>query len=134
MMRKLISLTILPMLLWACESSKPMEVTLLQGPSLPHALADSATMRWLTDAGTNSQVAYRKMIEEDWQFALGKTRMLRAGLVENEVVLKELIPGVLYEYRIFTGDQELASDSLLFCPDTLTSGKSRKNTKTQGNL
>lgn len=74
---------------------------LLRAPYLQMALGDSMTVRWRTDRGTAARVEYRTS-DGRWLATEGAVRPTNTGVMENEVVLKDLRPGARYDYRVFT--------------------------------
>lgn len=101
----------------ACKSGgEPNNsLELLRRPYLQSAIADSLTVLWRTNEGTNAKLAFKQPEESKWSFVSGQTRKTNTGIIENEVALKSLIPNTAYQYRIYTDDVLLLEqDSLYF--------------------
>lgn len=81
---------------------------LLRQPYLQTALADSITVIWRTSAAYNCALAYRQEGSQEWKHINGQINPKRVGGFENQVNLRGLQPGKLYQYRLFTNGQELA--------------------------
>ena len=78
--------------------------TLVRYPYLQLALADSTTVFWRTDRGGRASVDYQERGGGgEWRRTVGLVRPTSTGLVENEVVLCNLRPETVYEYRIGGG-------------------------------
>lgn len=92
---------ILSSIFGAC--SAPLhEVTIKREPYLQAAIADSISILWRTDTGSTCKVEYQLTGMEEWTIAKGIVRPTNTGLIENEVVIKDLQSNGTYNYRIFT--------------------------------
>ncbi len=105
-------------LCWSCMSCGPerssmTDIQVLRMPYLQTALADSMTVLWRTDAGTESGVRFRKKGALAWSEAEGVVRATNTSLIENEVTLVKLEPGARYEYEIFTDEGQLLPETSL---------------------
>lgn len=117
-MKKILSvLAILSIALsYACSSSQQEStpIQLMRKPYLQSALADSISILWRTDKGTEAKVAYKSASQEDWAFVKGITRPTNTNWVESVVTLTGLSPNTYYEYQIFVDKQQLLAEQALY--------------------
>ncbi len=67
-------------------------------------------MLWRTERGELASVDYRERGSSgEWRRTVGVVRPTNTGLVENEVVLRNLRPKTVYEYRILTDGRRLTN-------------------------
>lgn len=99
--------------LYAC-TSKPekdqggLTIQLQRFPYLQAAQADSISILWRTDIGTQCEVKYRLKKADKWMKTTGKLISRNDSVRENMVTIKGLRNGETYLYKVFTDGQELA--------------------------
>lgn len=104
----------------ACNSSakknsqkEKVQVALQRMPYLQSAIADSISILWRTNVGSECMVKYQLKQGEDWQQQTGVVLYKNDSVQENLVTLKGLERGQLYVYDVYTDGVQLVSDKEL---------------------
>lgn len=111
-------------LLILSSCSGKSDVELRRYPYLQSAMGDTLTVLWRTNKGAASSISLRPSDGEQWKTIQGETRTTNTGLIENEVILKGLLPNTKYEYKIHTDGDLLSSEIYSFNSPKISSDNS----------
>ncbi len=95
------------------------KIELVRKPYLQSAISDSISILWRTNTGDNCNVRYKLRGSKEWSNADGVTRITNTNVVEHEVTLFNLNPATIYEYQIFTDNQQFLVDQNLRFPSPI---------------